>query len=224
MPGGGERAFKQFQAVITQLKEKAAQPAEMIKTVSESNYAEHLKAQYPNYQERMEDLVQLGSYATQFKSLEELLSALALASGMEAETIVEGEEGDSEACVLSTVHQAKGLEWKAVFVVWLADGRFPSYLSFGKEDEMEEERRLFYVAVTRAKDELYLTYPIVYSSYDGEVLMKESRYLEELPDSVYEKWEVEEEGAEDEIDLSQYREVKVKGADFEAVDINDLFA
>jgi ATP-dependent exoDNAse (exonuclease V) beta subunit len=89
---------------------------------------------------------------------------------------------------------------------------------------MEEERRLFYVAVTRAKDELYLTYPIVYSSYDGEVLMKESRYLEELPEGIYDKWEVEEEGAEDEIDLSQYREVKVKGADFEAIDINDLFA
>jgi DNA helicase-2/ATP-dependent DNA helicase PcrA len=223
VPGGGERGFKAFQAVLRQLQEKAGLPAEMIKTVSESDYTEHLKAQYPNYRERLEDLAQLGSYATQFKSLEELLSALALASGMEAETIVEGEEGDSEACVLSTVHQAKGLEWKVVFVVWLADGRFPSYLSFGKEDEMEEERRLFYVAVTRAKDELYLTYPIVYSGYDGEVLMKESRYLEELPEGVYDRWEVEEEGREDEIDLSQYREVKVKGADFEAIDIRELF-
>jgi len=232
IPGGGERSFKAFQSVLRQLQEKIGSPAEMIKSVSESDYAEHLKAQYPNYQERLEDLVQLGSYATQFKSLEELLSALALASGIEAETIVEGEEGDEEACVLSTVHQAKGLEWKVVFVVWLADGRFPSYLSFGKEDEMEEERRLFYVAVTRAKDELYLTYPIVYSGYDGEVLMKESRYLEELPEGVYDRWEVEEESLDsasglardkDEIDLSQYREVKVKGADFEAVDIKDLF-
>ena len=103
--------------------EQADYPAEMIKTIVESDYEEYLKNQYQNYQERMEDLEQLGSYSVQFKSLEELLSALALVSGIEAETVVEGEEGDKEACVLSTVHQAKGLEWKVVFVVWLAVSR-----------------------------------------------------------------------------------------------------
>ena len=97
---------------------------------------------------------------------------------------------------------------------------------------MEEERRLFYVAVTRAKDELYLIYPLVYSGYDGEVLMKESRYLEELPEGSFDKWEVESldstftefGGAQDEpIDLSQYQEIKVKSnRDFEAIDIKDL--
>lgn len=225
VPGGGERNFKSFQSVMFSLLEKINHPAEMIKIISESDYADHLKNQYPNYLERLEDLRQLGSYATQFRSLEELLSALSLASGMEAETIVEGEEGDEEACVLSTVHQAKGLEWKVVFVVWLADGRFPSYLSFGKEDEMEEERRLFYVAVTRARDELYLIYPIVYSGYDGEVLMKISRFLEELPDGTFERWDIEEESALDEVDLSQYREIKIssKKDDFEAIDISELF-
>ena len=196
----------------------------MIKTITESSYEDYLKNQYPNYQERLEDLEQLGSYSIQFKSLEELLSALALVSGIESETIVEGEEGDKETCVLSTVHQAKGLEWKAVFVVWLADGRFPSYLCFGKEEEMEEERRLFYVAVTRAKDELYLSYPLIYSGYDGEVLMKTSRFLEELPDELFERWEIEEEKTEDEIDLSDYHEVRIESKDdgFEAIDLNDL--
>ena len=88
---------------------------------------------------------------------------------------------------------------------------------------MEEERRLFYVAVTRAKDELYLSYPLVYSSYDGEVLMKTSRYLEEIPESLYEKWEVEEESAGDEIDLSDYRHTELKDDDgFEAINLNDL--
>jgi DNA helicase-2/ATP-dependent DNA helicase PcrA len=143
--------------------------------------------------------------------------------------------------VLSTIHQAKGLEWKVVFVVWLADGRFPSYLSFGKEEEMEEERRLFYVAVTRAKDELYLSYPLIYSGYEGEVLMKVSRYLEEMPGELFDKWEVEEERGmwdvgpacpagrrgtkEDEIDMSEYHEVRVsnnKRDDFEAISLNDL--
>jgi DNA helicase-2/ATP-dependent DNA helicase PcrA len=205
----------------------------MIKAVSDSNYADYLKEQYPNYRERLEDLEQLGSYATQYRSLEELLSSLALASGIESETIVAGgEAGDKEACTLTTIHQAKGLEWKIVFLVWLADGRFPSYLNFDKEEEMEEERRLFYVAVTRAKDELYLLYPLIYSSYDGEVLMKVSRYLEELPSWAYDKWEVEAalgpgDGGRDEgeeaVDLSQYREVSIKNKDeFEAIDINDL--
>jgi DNA helicase-2/ATP-dependent DNA helicase PcrA len=227
VPGGGERAFKAFQALLATMLEKIDHPAEMIKAVSDSSYADHLKAQYPNWRERLEDLAQLGSYATQFKSLEELLSSLALASGLESETVVAGSAGDKEACVLTTIHQAKGLEWKIVFVVWLADGRFPSYLSFGKDEEMEEERRLFYVAVTRAKDELYLSYPLIYSGYDGEVLMKISRYLEELPDSAYDRWDIEteSEGPQEVVDLSQYREVNVKGqkSDFEAVDLNDLF-
>lgn len=222
IPKGGERAFKQFQALLKKLGEQSDHPAEMIKTITESGYDEYLKAQYPNWRERAEDLEQLGSYSVQFKSLEELLSALALVSGIEAETVVEGEEGDKEACVLSTIHQAKGLEWKVVFVVWLADGRFPSYLSFGKEEEMEEERRLFYVAVTRAKNDLYLSYPLIYSGYDGQVLMKVSRYLEELPDELFERWEIEEESAEDEIDLSDYQQTRVKDDDFEAIDIKDL--
>lgn len=224
IPKGGERAFKAFQSLLKKLGEQTDHPSEMIKTITESSYEDYLKNQYPNYQERLEDLVQLGSYSTQFKNLEELLSALALVSGIESETIVEGEERDKEACILSTVHQAKGLEWKAVFVVWLADGRFPSYLSFGKEEEMEEERRLFYVAVTRAKDELYLAYPLIYSGYDGEVLMKISRYLEELPDELFDKWEVEEERAEDEINLSDYHRIEVqdKADGFEAISLNDL--
>ena len=224
IPKGGEPAFIEFQNLLHRLDEQSETPAEMIRTVSASGYENHLKNQYPNYRERMEDLEQLGSYAIQFKNLEELLSALALVSGIESETVVEGEGADHEACVLSTVHQAKGLEWKVVFVVWLADGRFPSYLSFGKEEEMEEERRLFYVAVTRAKDELYLTYPIIYSGYDGQVLMKSSRYLEELPENLYEKWEVEEESTEEEIDLSEYRQIQIenKNDGFEAIDIKDL--
>lgn len=224
VPRGGERAFKDFQARLKKLSEQIDQPAEMIKTITESSYEDYLKNQYPNWRERMEDLEQLGSYSIQFKDLEELLSALALVSGIEAETVVEGQEGDNEACVLSTVHQAKGLEWKVVFVVWLADGRFPSYLSFGKEEEMEEERRLFYVAVTRAKDELYLSYPLIYSGYDGQVLMKTSRYLEELPDSLFDKWEVEEERAQDEVNLSEYKQVEIDDKDdgFEAISLNDL--
>jgi len=224
VPRGGERAFKSFQLLFKELSQEVDQPAEMIKSIMHSNYEDYLKEKYPNYRERLEDLEQLGSYSIQFKDLEELLSSLALVSGIESETVVEGEDRDKEACVLTTVHQAKGLEWKVVFVVWLADGRFPSYLSFGKDEEMEEERRLFYVAVTRARDELYLSYPIIYSGYDGEVIMKPSRYVEEVSEDLFDKWEVEEETVvEEEVNLDDYHHVKVKDkGDFEAINIADL--
>jgi len=94
--------------------------------------------------------------------------------------------------VLTTVHQAKGLEWKVVFVIWLAEGRFPSYQSFGSQADLEEERRLFYVAVTRSKDLLYLTYPIIYLSREGSIVLKSSRFLSEIGEHRYEKWLIEE--------------------------------
>jgi DNA helicase-2/ATP-dependent DNA helicase PcrA len=107
---------------------------------------------------------------------------------------VEAEEPD-EKMVLSSVHQAKGLEWRAVFVVWLADGRFPSIQALRDPDGEEEERRLFYVACTRARDDLTLCYPLVTAPRDRErVVLKASRFLEELPGepAVYERWQLEE--------------------------------
>jgi len=223
LPRGGEQGFKTLQRLMLKLTEQQDNPAEMIKTITESDYENYLKNKYPNFRERLEDLAQLGDYSVQFKSLEELLSALALVSGIEAETVVEGEVVEKEACVLSTIHQAKGLEWQTVFTVWLADGRFPSYLSFGKEEEMEEERRLFYVAVTRAKDELYLTYPMIHSGYEGQVILKTSRYLEELPDHMLDKWDVEEDSGVEEIDLNNYNHSQVREkSDFEAISLSDL--
>ncbi|MGH8047127.1 MAG: 3'-5' exonuclease, partial [Chthoniobacterales bacterium] len=93
---------------------------------------------------------------------------------------------------LSSVHQAKGLEWRSVFVIWLADGMFPSSRALDNEEDVEEERRLFYVAVTRCKDELYLTYPeLRLNAGYGEAFQRPSRFIKELPEDVYESWEVQ---------------------------------
>jgi DNA helicase-2/ATP-dependent DNA helicase PcrA len=83
----------------------------------------------------------------------------------------------------STIHSAKGLEWRAVFVIGLVDGRFPSLFNIRDQDDVEEERRLLYVAVTRAKEHLYLSYPIdIYDRSTGMVLGKPSRFVEGLPE------------------------------------------
>ena len=223
VPSTAEKSFKKFQGLMVKLIELKESPAEMIKCIAESYYEDYLKSQFANYRERLEDLQQLVGYAIQFKTLELMLSALALVSGLEAETVVGGEAKDDEACVLSTIHKSKGLEWRVVFVAWLADGRFPSYLSFAKDEEMEEERRLFYVAVTRAKDELYLTYPLIYSGYEGQIMMKISRYLEELPSTTYDQWEVEAESDVDiEINLDDCEHTEIKDDGFETIDLKDL--
>jgi len=174
-----------------------SQPSEMIRFVLyESGYNELLKARYPNAQARADDVLQLADYALQAESTEQLLGDLSLLDSLEGEDVVEGADPD-EKVTLSSVHQAKGLEWRVVFLVWLADGRFPSAqaLREATANGEEEERRLFYVATTRARDELYLCYPMLHEERDrARILMKPSRFLDELPTlplPPYEKWSIE---------------------------------
>src|SRR5437016_4173587 len=171
-----------------------SQPSEMIRCIlDEGGYGEALKQRYANAQARHDDVLQLADYALQAESLEQLLADLTLLDSLEAEDVVEGAEPD-EKITLSSVHQAKGLEWRAVFLIWLADGRFPSAPALRVPDGEEEERRLFYLAVTRAKDELYLTYPMMQEERDqARLLLRPSRFLDELPGSPppYEKWAIE---------------------------------
>src|SRR5256714_4767102 len=137
---------------------QANPPSEMITSVVEAIYDDYAKVNFTNYELRKEDLNQLAAFARQFKDLNEFLSQLALISNIDAEA-APNRDADKEAVNLSTVHQAKGLEFHTVFVIWLTDGMFPSSRSMDERKDLEEERRLFYVAITRAKDELYLAYP-----------------------------------------------------------------
>jgi DNA helicase-2/ATP-dependent DNA helicase PcrA len=92
---------------------------------------------------------------------------------------------------LSTIHSAKGLEWDAVYVLHAADGNLPSDMATGSEAEIEEERRLFYVALTRAKNRLFVCYPQRYyfanrRQSDEYGLAQRTRFL---PDSVLERFQ-----------------------------------
>ncbi|MEO6872399.1 MAG: ATP-dependent helicase [Chthoniobacterales bacterium] len=166
------------------------QPTEMIMSIVEAIYDDYAKANFANYELRKEDLTQLANFARQFKDIHEFLSQLALISNVDAEPAV-NQAGEKEAVNLSSVHQAKGLEFHSVFVIWLTDGMFPSSRSLETREAIEEERRLFYVAITRAKDELYLTYPHMrLNAGYGDMFQRPSRFLKEIPAQLVEDWNV----------------------------------
>ncbi len=140
-------------------------------------------------------------YANKYETTEDFLSELALLSterfkeptAIGGEDVVMGAEED-ELLTLTSIHQAKGLEWNAVFLIWTAEGKFPSPRSLRELDSEEEERRLWYVAITRAKDELYLTYPLMIVDYNRQtIIQKPSRFITECPPALFEIWNLEEE-------------------------------
>ncbi len=166
-------------------------PARAIESVIEAVYDDYAKSKFSNYEARREDLNVLSNYARQYEETAEFLSQLALLTSLESDAAMQAER-DTERVTLSSVHQAKGLEWKVVFVIGLNEGSFPSHRSIESPAAVEEERRLFYVAVTRACDELYLTHPnLRLSAGYGEMLQRPSRFLSELPENVLERWEVD---------------------------------
>jgi DNA helicase-2/ATP-dependent DNA helicase PcrA len=127
-----------------------------------------LKAKYDRPDARLADLDQLRTIAAGYPSRTAFLSALALDPPSSTQDLAGGSESESDALILSTVHSAKGKEWKAVFLIWAVDGWFPSSRAVEDADELEEERRLMYVALTRARDELAIVYPMqVYGSRRG---------------------------------------------------------
>jgi DNA helicase II / ATP-dependent DNA helicase PcrA len=153
-------------------------PAEQVNHIYEY-YLPILKTQYDDYPKRMRDLDHLQTIAEGYQEVETFLSDLALEPPEGSVAGVEATDRDDERLVLSTIHSAKGLEWQCVFVIWIVDGRFPSVYSFSEDEGLEEERRLFYVSVTRAKRHLYLTYPInVFDRGSGMILSKPSRFLD----------------------------------------------
>src|SRR5262249_49478232 len=146
----------------------------------EADYVEHLQKNYPNHKSRLEDLQQIAGFAAQFENPEAFLTELSLMTNIETDD--EGPaSNEDEQIRLSTVHQAKGLEFDVVFIIMLCDGSFPSAQSVKDPDGEEEERRLMYVAITRARNELYLSYPLTRPDSSGNFMQRASRFLAEIP-------------------------------------------
>jgi DNA helicase-2/ATP-dependent DNA helicase PcrA len=190
-PKKAEKAWANFAITLSQLEAEDVRnnPSKMITLVLEAGYEEYLEDTYDNFRIRQEDIVQLANFAAQFKSTEDFLSQLSLLSNLEAEAEAPANK-DEEQVRLSTIHQAKGLEFDVVFVIMLCDGLFPSGRSLEIPEGEEEERRLFYVAITRAKNELYLTYPYIrtVAGYESESLQQPSRFLSEIPTDLVDQW------------------------------------
>jgi DNA helicase-2/ATP-dependent DNA helicase PcrA len=159
-------------------------------------YTPMLRHRHPeDFPKREKDLEHFVTIAGRYRSLASLLADMALEPPTDSVGDVLAANVDEGLLTLSTIHSAKGLEWKAVFVIWLVDGRFPSYHNLHDGEEVEEERRLLYVAVTRAKEHLYLSYPIdIYDRSSGMVLGQPSRFVEGLPPGLLGGLQVVEEG------------------------------
>jgi len=192
---GVEAALKPCRALLARLDSRApaTSPSEAIRAVVEDVYRDYARAKFPNGDARLDDLEQFAQFAQSYDSLPGFLEEVTLFNELSGEEVVAGEP-DDDRVVLSSVHQAKGLEWSRVIVMGLSEGRFPSYRSAATEAGLEEERRLFYVAVTRAKNEIALVYPMLARDrYGVDVILEPSRFLSELPDEVFERWTIERE-------------------------------
>ncbi len=198
LPAGARSYFTRFQHDLRALTQAAQEnpPAVLVEAVLETGYSEYLKAKYDAATSRLEDIQQLAVFARPYHTLQSLLSELVLLGELYGQEVAAGSTPDTERVILSSVHQAKGLEWREVFVIRMCEGAFPSPMALREPDGEEEERRIFYVATTRAKDELYLLHPLIDMGPRGssQLLLQPSRFLQEIPFMLYEQGAIEELG------------------------------
>lgn len=194
LPERAARNWAHCAGLLSQLRSQrlTASPHEMLDTIVHGPYREYLEANFENAENRLGDIEQLGHYAEQYGDLDRFLGEVSLMATPSGQDILVGGDKPDEHVTLSSIHQAKGLEWRACFVLWLSDGQFPS--ANAASEDLEEERRLFYVAATRARDELYLCHVFMQTRRDrSRVVLRESPFLEELrrpkpEDEPFESW------------------------------------
>lgn len=152
---------------------------DLIRILLESKYIEYLENEYPDYRERRQDLEQMASFADKVENLDVFLAESSLQENFRTPAT-----SLNNKIILSTIHQAKGLEWDAVFIINLSNGQFPNERALRENDGLDEERRLFYVAITRAKKYLHLTYSLAgsFGGFQGGPSM----FLEEIDQGLVE--------------------------------------
>ncbi len=192
-PAKAAAPWKQWVETHAQItaEDMKGRTSEQIQTVIDAIYEDYMKVKFTNFQSRLEDLGQLRAFAQNFEKTEDFLAQLALMTNVDGDPKKDTRDRSVPCVRLSTVHQAKGLEWKVVFVIMLCEGLFPAARSVETLEGEEEERRLFYVAVTRACDELYLTYPNMRAtaSFDDR-WQQPSRFISNFPRGMVNEWKI----------------------------------
>lgn len=184
LTGRANEGWKTCAKTLVRIQESRTEPSEMIRAVVATGYHDYLEAEYPDFMDRLEDLEQFALFAESAKDLKSFLDEISLTENYGA--VRKTASTEEERAILSTIHQAKGLEWDAVFVMGLTDQSFPNPRAREEEGGIEEERRLFYVAATRARKHLFLTYPIT-SGFDTLMIGQPSLFLQELPKNICEE-------------------------------------
>lgn len=191
IPQKGAGDWEQIRYTMDEIVHDTESPSKMIEIILEAFYDTYAKLTFDNYDQRLSDIRYLAEFASEFEDLTSLLSQCSLLTNTDATMNAGASAGGKSAeggVTLSTVHQAKGLEWHTVFVIGLADGLFPlrRAVDAGRK-ELEEERRLFYVAITRAKDELYMSYPM-FGGYGGGEFLDRTSFLDGITEDMVELW------------------------------------
>lgn len=172
--------FLNLMKIIEKIKD-FSEISEGISHIVDCEYGKILKKKYSDYQERLEDIESLKNISKNYKNLRDFLSEVSLQEHFKGENPYL-----NQPVVLSTIHQAKGLEWRIVFIIGVCHNHFPHPSSLYDIAALEEERRIFYVGVTRAKEDLYITYYL--RDYQRPSFSRKSLFIEEIPPSLYEEW------------------------------------
>lgn len=192
LPVKNTEAVVKLNQLINATQKDIFNPSKIVQAVI--NYYQPILAdKYDDYTKREKDLEHFLILSEKYSSLEDFLSDLALEPPDTSVSDIEEGASADEKLTLSTIHSAKGLEYKAIFIIGAVDGKFPSMYSVNSTEELEEELRLMYVAVTRAKTHLFITYPIDMFDYTTNmVLSKPSRFLDGISSDILERWVIEE--------------------------------
>lgn len=157
-------------------------------------YEPLLREKYDDFHKRLKDLEIFQMISENYRSLNSFLDDLALEPPSSSVYDIAASGNEEEFLTLSTIHSAKGLEWHSVFVISVVEGFFPSSRSAESFDDIEEERRLMYVACTRAKRNLFITYPMtLFERGNGLVFTKVSRFLSPINNEYFDEWVLNEE-------------------------------
>lgn len=190
LPKRQQDGFREFASKLENLK-IIDKPQGAIREVL-AFYKDYCYLVFDNPDDRILDLEELAKMAADYPTIKRFLLELGSFEEFKGESVLSLEE-KKEFLTLSTIHQAKGLEWESVFIIGFSDYEFPHPKALASSSALEEERRLFYVATTRAKSYLYITYPETkYTFKNGLIISRPSMFLTEVPNENYEEMYIEE--------------------------------